>query len=164
MYLTATELIVHLSMHIRHIPQGSSALLNLTEVTHTFTCTLSFIACRPPLPPLSFAAPFGDNMVLQMAPAKAAVYGFLGAGGTGVTVTVTRDGKVVATVKAALNTTAQPFGDDYGVRPNNTCVGRAASFFTLYPYRHPTPANGTQPLKLAWPHPPLRNPPSYRST
>ena len=55
---------------------------------------------------------FGDNMVLQMAPAKAAVYGFLGAGGTGVTVSVSSGGKVLYTADAKINATAQPFGKD----------------------------------------------------
>ena len=67
----------------------------------------------PPLPSLSFGAAFGDNMVLQQAPAKAAVYGYLDAGATGVTVSVSSGGKVLYTVDATLNTTTQPFGPDF---------------------------------------------------
>ena len=42
----------------------------------------------PPLPPFSFDALFGDNMVLQREPNKAAVYGYVGGGGSGVSVTI----------------------------------------------------------------------------
>jgi len=75
------------------------------------------------LPPLSFGAAFGDNMVLQMEPAKAAVYGYLGPGGRSVTVTVkSNDGATQSqyTVEAKLNSTVQPFGKEYAVRPANT--------------------------------------------
>ena len=43
-----------------------------------------------------------DNMVLQMSPAKAAVYGYLGPGGTSVTVSVASGGNVLYTVRAWL--------------------------------------------------------------
>jgi hypothetical protein len=42
----------------------------------------------PPLPSFAFDALFGDNMVLQREPNMAAVYGFVGANGTAVSVTV----------------------------------------------------------------------------
>lgn len=51
-------------------------------------------------------------MVLQQSPAKAAVYGYLGSGGTAVTVSVAAGGKQLYTVQATLNTTAQPFGEE----------------------------------------------------
>ena len=82
----------------------------------------------PPTPkPLVFGfdAAFGDNMLLQRAPAKAAVYGFLDYGasiaGAVVRVTLTPDSGAPTTVVAALNATAQTFGPDWGVRPCASC-------------------------------------------
>jgi hypothetical protein len=72
----------------------------------------------PSLPDLSFGPAFGDDMVLQQQPAKAAVYGFLGVGATSASVSVSSGGKVLYTVQAALNVTKQPFGADWGTRPN----------------------------------------------
>jgi hypothetical protein len=48
----------------------------------------------PPLPDFQFSPVFGDDMVLQMQPAAAAVYGFTGAGGSAVSVSVSSGGKV----------------------------------------------------------------------
>lgn len=77
-----------------------------------------------PLPPFSFGPAFGSHMVLQQAPAKAAVYGYLGAGATAVKVTVASAGKVLYSVDADIQTTLhQPYGPDWGVQvlqPNTT--------------------------------------------
>lgn len=59
-------------------------------------------------------------MVLQMGPAKAAVYGLLGAGGSSVTVTLTSSTGATSTVAAVINATTQPFGAEYGPRPHDT--------------------------------------------
>lgn len=72
----------------------------------------------PPLPDFQFSPTFGDDMVLQMAPAASAVYGFTGEGGTAVSVSVSSAGKVLYTVNATLNSTQQPFGASWGERPN----------------------------------------------
>lgn len=78
----------------------------------------------PPPPPaplptqlFGFGYAFGDDMVLQQAPSKAAVYGFLSEGGTAVEVTVSSLGKVIHTVQATVNTTHQPYGPGFGARP-----------------------------------------------
>ncbi len=82
----------------------------------------------PPPPPqvlqFSFDSVFGDNMLLQRAPAMAAVYGFLdfqaSMAGAVVRVTLTpADGGAPTTVTAALNATVQTFGADWGVRTLN---------------------------------------------
>ena len=91
-------------------------------------------ASAPPPPPqvllFSFDAAFGDNMVLQQAPAKSAVYGFLdfAASASGATVQVTLTpvgGGAPVTVPAVLNATVQTFGPDWGVRNLNAseCPG-----------------------------------------
>eukprot|EP00040_Diaphanoeca_grandis_P010747 m.55043 g.55043 ORF g.55043 m.55043 type:complete len:828 (+) comp22015_c0_seq1:144-2627(+) len=80
----------------------------------------------PPTPPptvpiqeFGFGFAFGDDMVLQRAPAKAAVYGFTSPGAKSVKVTVYSEGKELYSVDAAVGTNAthQPFGESYGVRP-----------------------------------------------
>ena len=84
-------------------------------------------APRPPPPPqvlvMSFDSAFGDNMVLQMAPAQSAVYGFLdfnaSASGAVVRVTLTPASGAPTTVTATLNATVQTFGPDWGVRALN---------------------------------------------
>lgn len=90
-------------------------------------------AAAPPPPPqvltFSFDVAFGDNMVLQMAPAQSAVYGFLDFQGsmTGATVhvTLTPESGSPITVQAILNSTVQTFGPDWGVRSLNAseCPG-----------------------------------------
>ena len=62
-------------------------------------------------------AGFGDNMVLQRAPAAAAVYGYLDSPSATVRVTVSSNGAPLYSVDATYNTTLQPFGDGWGVRP-----------------------------------------------
>ena len=94
------------------------------------------------LPPLSFGAAFGDNMVLQMAPAAAAVYGYIGPGGTGVTVTVKKGGTVLYSVVATVNTTSQPFGKDFGIRPPGTYNPWDQRLATWKAILHPTVAGG----------------------
>ena len=68
-----------------------------------------------------FGYAFGDGMVLQQAPAKAAVYGWLPTRGTAVTVTVVSAGKTLYTVDATVGPTAtkQPYGKGFGIRPCN---------------------------------------------
>ena len=72
----------------------------------------------PPLPGFQFSPVFGDDMVMQMQPAAAAVYGFTGEGGSAVSVSVSSGGNVLYTVAATLNSTQQPFGASWGERPN----------------------------------------------
>jgi hypothetical protein len=103
-------------------------------------CLLSLVAISvamnaeaPPPPPqvliFSFDVAFGDNMLLQQAPAQSAVYGFLDFQGsmTGavVHVTLTPESGAPTTVVATLNTTVQTFGPDWGVRNLNAseCPG-----------------------------------------
>ena len=85
-------------------------------------------AALPSQPQLLFGfdSVFGPNMVLQQAPAKAAVYGFMdynaSMAGAEVLVTLTpAGGGAPTTVRAALNATYQTFGPDWGVRPCATC-------------------------------------------
>lgn len=60
------------------------------------------LGAPPPPPPtmptveFGFSYAFGDDMVLQQAPEKAAVYGFVSDGGSGVKITVSSGGKVRA--------------------------------------------------------------------
>jgi hypothetical protein len=56
-------------------------------------------------------------MVLQRAPAMAAVYGYLDSPSATVKVTLSSDGAPLYTVDATYNTTQQPFGDGWGTRP-----------------------------------------------
>ena len=83
-------------------------------------------AAAPPPPPVvppaqvfGFHYAFGDDMVLQQAPAKAAVYGFVGEGGTAVKLTVATGAKTLYTVEANVSTSAvhQAYGGAWGVRP-----------------------------------------------
>ena len=80
----------------------------------------------------SFDSAFGDNMVLQQAPAAAAVYGFLdyaaSMSNAVVSVTMTPDSGAPTTVVAKLNTTSQSFGTDWGVRPCPSCPAIAGPF------------------------------------
>jgi hypothetical protein len=73
----------------------------------------------------AFDSVFGDNMILQQAPAKAAVYGLMdynaSMAGAEVLVTLTPERGAPVTVRAALNVTAQTFGPDWGVRPCASC-------------------------------------------
>jgi hypothetical protein len=75
----------------------------------------------PPPPPglfWGFDAGFSTHMVLQRAPAAAAIYGYLDSpGATGVKVTVSSGGVPLYTVDAVFNATTQPFGNGWGVRP-----------------------------------------------
>jgi len=75
----------------------------------------------PPLPQFQFSPVHGDDMVLQQQPAAAAVYGYTGLGGTAVSVTISdaSNGGGSYTVKAALNTTHQPFGKGWGSKTHN---------------------------------------------
>ena len=58
----------------------------------------------PPLPsPVSFNATFSPGVVLQRAPAKAAVYGMLGDGGQSVSIKVSSSGGADYSVAATVN-------------------------------------------------------------
>ncbi len=101
-------------------------------------------AAAPPPPPeivFSYDAVFGSNMVLQRAPAKAAIYGYLQPGATGAVVTVTTAGGApVATVTASVNATVQPFGAGFGVRPcpKEVCPPYDMEPFTPFAFPLPT--------------------------
>jgi len=99
---------------------------------------------RPtPTPPALFFgldAGFGDRMVLQRAPAAAAVYGFLDTpNATGVRVTVSSNGVPLYTVDAQLNVTAQAFGDGWGARPCPKAVCPPYDMATFTPFDTPLP-------------------------
>lgn len=75
----------------------------------------------PPYTPACTVFPFPafhiiNPPVLQQAPSKAAVYGFVSNGGSGVKVTVSSGGKDLYTVDATMNSTHQPFGGAFGNR------------------------------------------------
>ena len=73
----------------------------------------------PPVQTLGFGFAFGDDMVLQQAPAKAAVYGFAPEGAETIVVTVASGGQTLYTIDANVSTTAakQAFGTGFGTRP-----------------------------------------------
>ena len=101
-------------------------------------------AARPsPTPPalfFGFDAGFGDRMVLQRAPAAAAVYGFLDtAAATGVRVTVSAGGVPLYSVDAELNVTAQAFGDGWGARPCPKAACPPYDMDTFTPFAYPLP-------------------------
>ena len=90
------------------------------------TAALLFVSAAsaaPPPPPRptslfwGFDAPFSDNMVLQRAPAAASIYGYLDTPSATVKITVSSNGSPLYSVDATYNTTLQPFGDGWGVRP-----------------------------------------------
>ena len=118
---------------------GALGLIMAGKTTSAAAATTAAPPLEVAVMALSFGAPFGDNMVLQMAPARAAVYGVLGTGGTGVAVTVERGGKTLFTVDAKLNATAQPFGEGFGPRPANTCVVTAVHTHGPKPRTLPSP-------------------------
>ena len=109
-------------------------MLAVVAVLSVIASAVASPAAPPPPPQVlvfSFDVAFGDNMVRQQAPARSAVYGFLdfassAAGDAVVHVTLTpADGGAPTTVQAALNTTVQTFGPDWGVRSLNAseCSG-----------------------------------------
>ena len=85
------------------------------------TVANSSLAPTDPTEKFGFSYAFGDGMVLQQAPAKAAVYGWLPTKGTAVTVTVSSAGKTLYTVDATVSPTAtkQAYGKGFGIRPCN---------------------------------------------
>ena len=99
----------------------------------SFLAAVAAVAAAPPPPPqtllFSFDSAFGSNMLLQQAPAKAAVYGFLdfnaSMAGAAVQVTLTPESGAPITVQAVINATVQTFGADWGVRSLNAseCPG-----------------------------------------
>ena len=120
---------------------GSGASLASTAAAAATAATP--LAPAPPAPPalfFGFDAPFGDNMVLQRAPAQAAVYGYLDtAAATGVSVTVSSGGVPLYTVQAELNVTMQPFGDGWGARPCPKAVCPPYDMATFTPFSTPLP-------------------------
>ena len=108
------------------------------------TSASSAAGAAPPPPPalfFGFDAGFGDNMVLQMAPAAAAVYGYLDtAAATGVRVTVSdASGAPLYSVDAELNATTQPFGDGWGARPCPKAACPPYDMATFTPFAGPLP-------------------------
>ena len=97
----------------------------------------------PPPPPSlfwGFDAGFGDNMVLQRAPAAAAVYGYLDtSAATAVKVTVSDASGPLYSVDATLNATLQPFGDGWGARPCPKAVCPPYDMATFTPFAFPLP-------------------------
>jgi len=80
-------------------------------------------------------------MVLQRAPAAAAVYGYLDSNAaTAVRVTVSSGGAPLYSVDAMLNVTAQPFGPGWGARPcpKAICPPYDMDTFTPFPFTLPT--------------------------
>ena len=116
-------------------------MLALFSALLALGCTASRGA--PPPPPAlfwGFDAPFGDNMVLQRAPAAAAIYGYLDSpGATGVKVTVSANGAPLYSVDAVLNATMQPFGDGWGARPCPKAVCPPYDMATFTPFAYPLP-------------------------
>jgi hypothetical protein len=96
----------------------------------------------PPPPPQlfwGFDAGFGDNMVLQQGPAKAAVYGYLDVPAASVRVTVLHNGVALYSVNATLNATQQPFGAGWGVRPCSKADCPPYDMATFTPFAYPLP-------------------------
>jgi len=78
------------------------------------------LSAKPTRQRFAFDAVFGDNMVLQRAPAKAAIYGFLGNCRTVHLSVFDGDLQLVKEYNdtdVMVNATKQPFGPDYGARP-----------------------------------------------
>lgn len=123
------------------------AALFVAMAYEPITCDVAFVkalASPPPPAPAAlywgFDAPFGDNMILQRAPAAAAIYGYLdGPGATGVKVTVSSNGVSLYTVDAILNVTNQPFGDGWGARPCSAEVCPPYPMDTFTPFSTPLP-------------------------
>ena len=89
----------------RPAPSSGLGMLALyAAVLAAVASTASATAARPPPPPPSlsfvFDAPFGSNMVLQHAPARAAVYGYMDAAGTSFAGILGSDDSDFATVQA----------------------------------------------------------------
>jgi hypothetical protein len=80
----------------------SDDLVHSFRAADPFPALFPYEAPPPPPPGVSFNASFGNDMVLQQAPAKACVNGMMGAGGTGVTLTVATASGASYTVEAAL--------------------------------------------------------------
>ena len=107
--------------------------------------SLAAAVAAAPAPPslfFGFDAGFGNNMVLQRAPAAAAVYGYLDTPSASVRVTVSdaATGAPLYSVDAAINATMQPFGDGWGARPcpKAECPPYDMATFTPFAYALPT--------------------------
>ena len=112
-------------------------------------CKAWTVGCAPePYPPygdsMAFLATLGDNMVLQRAPAKAAVYGIYGPGGGApkdakITVTVVpTDGGASYTVDAEVNTVHTAASDPSYVG----CTDCPPPYATWKAYLRPAAAGG----------------------
>lgn len=96
----------------------------------------------PPPPPTlfwGFDAGFGDNAVLQRAPAAAAIYGYVDVPDASVKVSVFSNGSLLYSVDAVLNATLQPFGDGWGVRPCPKAACPPYDMDTFTPFANPLP-------------------------
>lgn len=114
-------------------------------VSIVLACAAVALAVAPPPPPPSlywgYDAGFGSRMVLQRAPAAAAIYGYLDtAGATGVKVTVSSNGVPLYSVDAVLNATNQPFGDGWGARPCPKASCPPYDMATFTPFTTPLPS------------------------
>lgn len=114
---------------------------------------ITFAAWKKPPPPQNFAldAVFGDNMVLQQGPSRAAIYGFLGDKCKSVKVSVLNEetGAKDVFTNALINATHQPFGKDYGVRPCSKQDCPPDDMRAFNPWNRPLPTWKV----LLWPMP-----------
>ena len=125
---------------------------NDRNVTAGHWCKAWTVGCDSPPPPygltMGFLQTLGDNMVLQRAPAKAAVYGVYGHEGVApktakVTVTVTSDGGASYSVDAEIGTVHQAKED-----PNYAaCTECPGPFATWKAFLKPTPAGGNYTIR-----------------
>ena len=120
-----------------------STIVNLTAYGPRW-CRAWMKGCEESPPPpygvgFSFWSTITDNMLLQQAPQKAAVYGILNGGGSKVTVTVTGEGTSY-TVDALINATHQPYGPDNATDLGGNFIGPFTSFKA---FLKPTPAGAS---------------------
>jgi sialate O-acetylesterase len=112
---------------------GTPSLLN--DLQHT----ISYVKPEEEQP-FAFDAVFGDNMVLQRSPSKAAVYGFLGPNYCqAVQVSLYDTHSLLYTETAVINVTKQPFGPNFGVRPCSEENCPPYGMKTFNPWNEPLP-------------------------
>lgn len=117
--VSGNEVTVDLSPQCKGIISTNCNSINWTTPCMTdLWCRAWTDGCESPPPPygqgFSFFSVFSSNMVLQQAPAQAAVYGIVVGNPTNVSVTVTGGGDSY-TVQATVgpNATHQPFGPEF---------------------------------------------------
>jgi len=93
----------------------------------------------PRAQPFSLDAVFGDNMVLQQHPSRAAIYGFLGDSCASIQVSIYNEETQALDVftDAMINSTHQPFGKDYGARPCSKRDCPPNDMRPFNPWNHP---------------------------